>query len=514
MTAPGADTSPSGAVDARPAGDRAVVVLAWLAATLAVMLGAVGLGDASLWLDETFSVFDARRELVDILAMRGEAYGGAHHPGGYFLLLRGAIAICGTDEVCVRAPSVLANAGVAAIVVVLAARMVGRWPAAVAGVVWATMPYAIKYGQQARQYTLLALVAAGALLVLVRVLGHESVARGRAPDRAFVGLGLLAAAGLWLHLFALPFLATLAGLTAALVLVARDRSALPTLRQWAIATGVASIAAAPLLPGLWRVWVTDGGGQLQSSAGPVENARELLVDLWTFGLDTPWVPAVCACALLRPTWRARGQMIGLAVLAVAPLSVVLVRNPEHFVALRYFMPSLVPVALLFAAGVAGIVEAARYAVRRLAPRAGAWAGPAIAVVVLAVPALRLGQANVAGLRKQWATAGFEPWRGVAEAIRGAALDGDVAVYVPLELVRFPFEVYTLPIASHGPQDLDAVLHERPTGVFVVTSHIDRAERIAERREVLRRLAAARYVRSELDGVPRQRAIEVLLYRPR
>ena len=84
MSPGGADTSPAGGVDApaRSAPWAGVAVTAGLAAALAIGLGAVGLADASLWLDETFSVFDARRELVDILMMRGEAFGGAHHPPG------------------------------------------------------------------------------------------------------------------------------------------------------------------------------------------------------------------------------------------------------------------------------------------------------------------------------------------------------------------------------------------------------------------------------------------------
>lgn len=511
MSPTGAGTSPEGA-HARES--RRLVVIAGLAAALAVVLGAVGLADASLWLDETFSVFDARRDLVDILAMRGEAFGGAHHPPGYFLLLKGTMAICGAHEVCVRAPSVLGNAGIAAVLVWIAGRWFGLVPAAAAGVMWASTPYAIKYAQQARHYTLLALVAAVALLLLVRVLGLWRDAADKPSDRTFWALGLVASAGLWLHLFALPMLGALVLLGALAVATSADRSRLPTLRQWMTAAGVAVVASAPLLPGLWRVWVTGGGGQLASKAGPVENARELLVDLATFGLDTVWIPVLCACALLVPTWRGRAQALALAVLAALPMSVVFVRNPEHFVALRYFMPSLVPVALLVGMGVGAVVDRSQQLARRVAPRRAAVLGASLAAVLLAVPVARIGALHVAGLRKQWATAGFEPWRDVSAAIRDAAGEGDVAVLVPFELVEYPLLVYPPSIPTVAPDELEAALAERPPGVFVVTSHIDRPERSAARREVLRRVAGAGYVRTELDGVPAQRAIEVLLYRPR
>jgi len=503
----------AGAPPPTAAGAKWATVAAVLAAALALALGTVGLADASLWLDETFSVFDARRDVVDIFAMRGEAYGGAHHPPGYFLLLKATIAVCGTAEVCVRAPSVAANAGIAAMVVVLGARLFGLGAGAVAGVVWAAMPYAIKYGQQARHYTLLALVAAIALWLVVRVLDRARDA-GQPRDGEMVALGLAAAAAAWLHLFALPFVGTLAALTAAAAWIVRRSPSAPTPRQWGLTIVAGAIACAPLVPGMWTVWVTGGGGQLASAAGPVENAWPLVVDLATFGLDTPWVPAVAACAVSVPTWRARGCVAALGLLAALPMSVIFVRNPEHFVTLRYFMPSLVPVALLVAAGVAGIAGVLGAARARWLPRTGPALTAALTAAILAVPAWRVGVLYVSGLRKQWATSGFEPWRDVAAAIRGGAGRGDVAVLVPFELVAYPFAVYELPISAHAPADIAEVMAGRPQGVFVVSSHVDGPERAAQRRAVLRRVAAAGYVRTELEGLPGQRSIEVLLYRPR
>jgi len=489
---------------------RVVLLIALTCAVIALLLGAVGLADASLWLDETFSVFDARRSLGDIFAMRGEAYGGAHHPPGYFLLLKGTIAVCGTSEVCVRGPSVLANAGLAFVLAVLGARLFGVLAGAGAGIVWATTPYAIKYAQQARHYTLLALVAGVAMLLLVRVLGDRRAAR----DRMFVALGLVFACGLWLHLFALPFLGMLAVAVPVVLWLGGAHVVRPTRRQWAIAIGTAAVASVPLVPGMWRVWITGGGGQLASKAGPVENARELLVDLVTFGLDTPWVPIVIACALLVPTWRGRGLVLGLVVLSIAPLGVVFVRNPEHFVTLRYFMPSLVPVALAFGAGVGAVHgRATSLAQKWVGARAGV-VGAVGAAIVLAWPVIAIARLHDTGLRKQWATAGFEPWRDVAAAIRAAAQSGDIMVLVPHELVLYPLLVYELGIPLHAEAELADALATAPTGVFVVTSHIDRKERSNARRDVMRTISGARYVRAPLQGVPEQRAIEVLLYRPR
>ncbi len=486
-------------------------VLAAACAAVALVLGSIGIADASLWLDETFTVFDARRSLADIFAMRGEAFGGAHHPPGYFLLMKATIAVCGVAEPCVRAPSVLGNAALVAVLVLLGTRWFGRPGGTAAGLAWACMPYAIKYAQQARHYGLLALVAGLLLWQCARVL--EAGDRDGAPPRRreFVGVGLLASAALWLHLFALPLLAALSLWCGGWLWAARRRGVRVPWSRWLLALGACALASAPLLPGLLQVWLTAGGGQLSSRAGPVENARELMVDLASFGLDTPWIAIVAAFALVPGPWSARARVGSLALLAVAPLSVVLVRNPEHFVTLRYFMPSLVPVALLLGAGLATVLTLPQ----RLLARRGPVPLPlaiASGLLLAAYPVVAIGERALAGLRKQYATAGYEPWRGIAEAIVAQAAPGDVTVAIPYALVRFPFTVYPLPTDVLDPDadDFVAQLQARaPAQVFVVSSHIDRAERVTARREALRALARAGYVRGEAPGGPRQPAIELL-----
>ncbi len=499
---------------------RQLGALAWAAALVAVALGCWGLADASLWLDETFTVHDARRSLGDIVAMRNEAFGGAHHPGGYFLVVKAAMAVCGSGEVCVRMPSVLANAGLAAVIVLLAGRLFGRNAAIVAALVWPTLPYALKYAQQARHYSLLGLCAALAVLLAVRALGSDG--GPRAGRRTFVLLGASAAAAAWVHLFALPFLFGLALFCGGWQLAARRSGhspALrdwPALREWALALGVAALACAPLVPGMWKVWATAGGGQLESRAGPVENAAELARDLLTFGLDTPWVPALACFALVPGPWSRRVLVLGLALVAVFPLSGVLLRNPEHFVTLRYFMPSLAIVAVLQAAGVAAIVELAVALGRRVLPRAPKAIAAAIAMLVLAWPAFVLARLHVRGIAKQYATADFEPWDRIAASIREHAAPGDLTVVVPHVFVRFPFEVYELPTEILDPEadDFAARLANHDGAVFLVTSHVDRPERVALRRDTMRALTSARFVRRELAGVPRERTIELVAYRRR
>lgn len=489
---------------------RELAVLAWAAALLAVALGSWGIADASLWLDETFTVHDARRSLSDIVTMQNEAFGGAHHPGGYFLVVKGAMAICGAREACVRMPSVLANAALAAVIVVLAARLFGRTAAIVSAIVWPTLPYALKYAQQARHYSMLGLVTALAVLLAVRALAVDG--GGKAERRTFVLLGLTAGLSLWVHLFAVPFLVGLALFCAGWQLQQRSVS----WRQWCIAIGVALLVAAPLLPGMWKVWATSGGGQLESRAGPIENAAELTRDLLTFGLDSWWVPGLAAFALAPGPWSRRALVLGLFLVAVFPLSGVLVRNPEHFVALRYFMPSLAAIAVLQAAGVAAIVSLSRALARRVRPRMELVGGVVLATLLLAWPTIALARLHVAGIAKQYDTADFEPWDRIADSIRTHASDGDLTVVVPYVFVRFPFEVYELPTAIVDPDADDFA--DRLAGcdgtVFVVTSHVDRPERVAQRGRTMRALSRAGFVRRPLEGVAREANIELIAYRRR
>ncbi|HWB77827.1 MAG TPA: glycosyltransferase family 39 protein [Nannocystaceae bacterium] len=486
---------------------RELAVLAWAAALLAVALGSWGISEASLWLDETFTVHDARRSLADIVTMQNEAYGGAHHPGGYFLVVKAAMAICGAHETCVRLPSVLANAALAAVIVILAARLFGRTAAIAAAIVWPALPYALKYAQQARHYSLLGLVTALALLLAVRALAKDGGAQ--AERRTFVLLGLTAGLALWVHLFAVPFLVGLALFCMGWQLKERAVS----WQHWAIAIAVALFVAAPLLPGMWKVWATSGGGQLESRAGPIENAAELTRDLLTFGLDSWWVPGIAAFALVPGPWSRRALVLGLFLVAVFPLSGVLLRNPQHFVALRYFMPSLAAIAVLQAAGVAAIVSLARMLAQRVRPQHERLLGAVIAVLILAWPTLVLARLHVAGIAKQYDTADFEPWDRIAESIHTHALDGDLTVVVPYVFVRFPFEVYELPTEILDPEadDFAARLRDHQGTIFVVTSHIDRPERVAQRGRTMRTLTRAGFVRRPLPGVAREANIELLAY---
>ncbi len=482
---------------------RAATALLAVAAALAcVVVTGWELDASSLWLDEAFTVHDARRSVGDILAQRGEAYGGAHHPPLYFLVVKGAMGVCGSGETCVRAPSVLADAGVGALLVVLAMRWLGRAGAIASALLWPSLPYALKYAQQARHYPLLALLAVATLVVACRVLALDRP--GRASERACALFGLCAGLTLATHLFAIPW-------TFALALwclgwgLAQRRSArddLPNARGWVVvATGFA-LGLLPLAPGLSTMIAGLGAGELVSQSGPVENWRELVVDVTTAALDSPIVPALALVAIvLGPR---RPLALSLVLLALAPLVAVLVRNPVHFVPLRYFMPSVTVTVLATAAGFAAIAS-----VPARVPAKWRRVATTIAAALVVAFAVPLASLHVAGIRKHFALDAFEPWRETAAWIAAQAQPGDAVMPVPFALVRVPFEVYDPAMPVLEPDaELGGV--ER---VFLVASHVD-GERVQLRRDALARLRREGFVPVRPRDLPRSKTIEITVFERR
>lgn len=466
---------------------RGLAAISAVAALATLGLASWRLGAPSLWLDEAFTAHDAARPLAAILGMTGEAYGGAHHPPLYFLVVRGATLLCGSGEACLRAPSAIASAAAAALVVVIAGRLFGRVAGIFAGALWASLPYALKYATQARHYSLLAALGALTLLLALRASGADD--RGPAARRVFVGLGLAAAAMVWTHLVALPWLAALAlacvGWARAAAREGRRR--VGDARRWSLAALVFALALVPLAPALVRVVQTGAGGHLASRPGPADNAAELLWHLASLGALT-WVwPALALVAGAAGPCSQRTRAISLVALAVVPFAPIVVRAPEHFVTLRYFMPSLVALSVVVAAGAAALVEIPRVLVRGR-PRVGLAAAVVVALALVAA----LAPIQAAGIRRHFASVGFEPWDQVAARVGGVLEAGDAVVAVPFELVRFPLAYYGVraPIVDPGGPEFSDLLGAPPPRIALVSGHVDRPDRRRLRRDALDRLRSA------------------------
>ncbi|MFL6139050.1 MAG: glycosyltransferase family 39 protein [Frankiaceae bacterium] len=186
---------------ARGGGGRFVAAGFVLAVVLA---GAVlrFLSSGPLWLDEAQSVAIARRSLPRLFEL-------LRHDGSpplYYLLLHYWIGALGTGTFAVRALSAVLSVATLPLLWLLATRLLDRAYAALAVVLLASSPFAIRYASETRMYALVVLLTALGGLALLSTLRSASA-------RAAAGLALVTAALLLTHYWAVFLIgATLAGL--------------------------------------------------------------------------------------------------------------------------------------------------------------------------------------------------------------------------------------------------------------------------------------------------------------
>jgi mannosyltransferase len=155
---------------------------------LAAALRFYRLDAQSLWNDEGTSVALARRDLRTIAQDAALDI----HPPLYYWLLSGWVRLAGTSESAVRSLSALLGVILVALAHGLGRRLAGPWTGLAAAFLAAVQPFQIYYSQEARMYMLLAVLAAGSVLVLSWLVERPSWP-------AFAALVILEVAGLYTH---------------------------------------------------------------------------------------------------------------------------------------------------------------------------------------------------------------------------------------------------------------------------------------------------------------------------
>jgi mannosyltransferase len=248
------------------------------------------LGRQSLWYDEAFSLAAAHADWPVLWAV---LLSDGVHPPGYYLLLRGSLALLGGGEFAVRFPSALAGTLAVPLIYQLGRAMGGRRWGLMAGLLMALNPFALWYAQEARMYSLLlCLTIAGGYVF------WELVAR---PDLGrWLRLTIVSALGFAVHYFAFVF-----SLVQFVYLIARLRRTHRALRWWAAAQFVAFL---PFLP--WAVAIATREGR-NFGIGWIH--PPILLDL-------PLTLSNLALALSNPalpwTWAGLALVLGAAVVGV------------------------------------------------------------------------------------------------------------------------------------------------------------------------------------------------------
>ena len=278
---------------------RWVLLVAIVAATV---LGLIGIGDKSVWLDEAFSVAVARLPMPDLLTYlwRSELYASP-----YYVLLHFWLAL-GSGEALVRALSVVIGVGA-----VIATYFVGRrfGVGFRAALVMAVLPTFVQYEQEARTYTLLTAWAAVTTLAYLRYTEKPSWSRGLVY--AFCGalmayvhpVGAMVVVAHAIHAVLTAAPANRRGLLAAFAVI--FLAWVPVLR-FALLHRDRAFWIPPLtVATVGEQFIALGGGLLVAAALLVLIAIGLRRDLPTLWLAAPIIGILAMSAFVQPLLQAR-----------------------------------------------------------------------------------------------------------------------------------------------------------------------------------------------------------------
>lgn len=368
----------------------------------------------SLWADEGATVSGATRSLPELWRLV-QTIDAVH--ATYYALLNPWLHLVGVSPFTLRLPSALAAAAAAMVLHRVALRLLDPAGAAVAAVIFATLPRVTWMGIEARSSALSSLVA-----LLLTWLVVRTPQTPRLP--VLVGFGALAAIGVALHVYLMLLFVPI------LVLLLLRREAAVTIVRWATAAVAGLLVASPLIwMSLGQTGQVGGGFDLD----PLVALRQIAVNQYLLGdspLDTGdpiqdmWQYA--AILLTVGSWA----LIGTALLASR--SEPKPRLRVFWFAMTWaFLPSLVVLLGSLAAGVnlyhpryfafcaAGFALLLGWAVGRLRPD---WKRvAALALVVLLAMPIYVSQRQVN------AKTGAD-WSQVIAFIQESATPGDGVVY--------------------------------------------------------------------------------------
>ena len=269
------------------------------------------IGSRALHLDEAFSVWMGWQPMGEMLSWLVRI---DQHPPLYYLLLHFWMNVASDDAATVRALSTLLGTLTILVVYLVGHRLADDKVGLLAALILAVSPFHVRFAQEARMYTLLALNASLALYALARLLTDSRsaenplgrqfadfwrtwrVTRRRPPlqaietDLAWMGYVLFTAAMLWSHNTAVFFPVATNLIVLGLLLI-RRRLHSPAPLPLRPPAPLPPRSPAPLAPPSLRNW--------------------LLAQVGVFLLWCPWLPAFVAQSvgvyrefwMSAPTWE-------------------------------------------------------------------------------------------------------------------------------------------------------------------------------------------------------------------
>ena len=313
----------------------------------------------SLWNDEGTSVAVAQRDPVTIARNAAADI----HPPLYYWSLSGWVRMHGTSETAVRSLSALLGVVLVALTYALGWQVAGRWLGFFAAFLGAISPFQVYYSQEARMYILVAVLAAGAVLALVRY-----VRGGSRP--VLVVLILLEAAGIYTHY---SFVLIIVVLNLGYLFQPRSGASRRQHWAWAISQGTVALLYLPWLPTALRqvaTWPSPAQATGLAPAlastwrwlvyGPTIETSQVIIALLVGGVITAYGAVSLGIGWLgrsRPEgrWLAGLLLLWLGLPVVLMLALGLYRDAY----LKFMLVTAPAVCLLLACGLLSPLRSAQ-----------------------------------------------------------------------------------------------------------------------------------------------------------
>ena len=310
----------------------------------ALVLALLNIQTPSYWRDEAATMAAVKRPFGDLLFMLGNV--DAVH-GTYYVMMWPLAHLFGTGELIMRLPSALAVAVAAAFVAAIGRRLVSPWTGLAAGLLFAVLPVASRYGQEARSYAMVMGVATIVSYLLVRVISAEPDGRRRWLAGYGVGVAALGFMNIF-GLLLLPAHAVTVALKFRRLRGRRDARGLAI--GWLAAAVAGLVICSPVLILGWRQ-----RGQVAWIANNKTSGLSTLATLSGSALVTVVVVAVIAIALVlssdarsarRIAWRWQLTELSLPWMLVPPVLLIGASVISPIYTARYVLICIPAAALL------------------------------------------------------------------------------------------------------------------------------------------------------------------------
>jgi mannosyltransferase len=370
-------------------------------ALLALALSVAGIGTRSMWNDEYATWYASTLGLGDLFKLLSNVDAVV---APYYLVLHFWIDVFGDSEASLRMPSALAMAATAALTAALGRRLFDTGTGLAAGLIFAALPSATRYGQEARPYAFAIGFATLATLLLLRALERPSWRRWLCYGGGVIVAGLV-------HIVTLTILL---GHAVFMWRAFRTSGDLRLLR-WLAGAFLAVTVALPL--------AAKGSDQssviswIRADATAVMTLPERIFGSWQVAVVV-LVAAFLATLLL---WsRQRGQVLLLLSLALFPPVICYVTFPILHLFLHRYLLFTVPAWALLAAALG--FSLVRFTGRRTA------SFPVSLSALLVVAAVIMVSGPGQRAARHSPVYGEPDFRGAVTAVLAAAEPGDGIVY--------------------------------------------------------------------------------------